>query len=885
MELDIAAQSLQTRFEEQGKIKDIEDAIELFREALHLRAPPDPDRGASLNKLANGLYHRFMQQGDSSDINEAVELHREALALDGPPHAGWGRLLNNLANIITTRFERQGDGKDLDEAIALHREALALRAPPHPDRGISLNNLAKVVLTRFEQRGDSKDIDEFIELNKEALALCEPPHRARANALNNLANAVQRRAEQRGDSRDIDEAIEVHREALALLPPPHPNRGAVLNSLADTIRTRFEQHRDSKDIDEAIEIHREALALYPPPHPNRPTALTALALSLTAMYAHSKNPGDLDQACALFKEAATYAWSSPYTRFHQACFWARNAARYAHISALAAYRTAFMLLPKAIPLHRNLTSRQEILLAIQPTTLPSEAATCAVNFSQFHTAVEFLEASRSVFWSQALQLRMPLDGLAEIAPDLDRRLAVLSRELEKVSFRDTSRNLFTDTQHQVISVESEGIRCHQLNEAWEEVIKSVQMLPGFQDFMQPKSINALKQAAISGPIIVLATSDSTCFALIVTTKEVQCLRLPTLTLAGVELLANLCRDLLSPAFDLDTFVAKNEHGNHPKNQSELVVQLFGAQEGSINVDPNNVFQALLAVLWKTIVKPVLDALNFQISTDPPRLWWCPIGPFAFVPLHAAGIYGTAITDCASDYVVSSYTPTLTALLDRPVETSTLFKMTAVIQPQAPNCSPLPGAREELNKIAERVPNRWLTALGDTTPATVKSALIHLWESQIIHFACHGTQDLEHPLDSGLILSDGCLTISEAMRRPEGDNVLNVHKCMSLAFLNADETAKGDKNIPDEAMHLAATMLFAGFRGVVATMGAISDLDRPKIVDTFYEHLFKSCDPPSSPPVLPDLRQAAKALHLAIAKLREEPDIPFRRWVPFVHYGL
>jgi CHAT domain-containing protein len=41
--------------------------------------------------------------------------------------------------------------------------------------------------------------------------------------------------------------------------------------------------------------------------------------------------------------------------------------------------------------------------------------------------------------------------------------------------------------------------------------------------------------------------------------------------------------------------------------------------------------------------------------------------------------------------------------------------------------------------------------------------------------------------------------------------------MTLAFLSACETAEDDKKVSDEAMHLAATLLFAGFRGVVATM--------------------------------------------------------------------
>jgi CHAT domain-containing protein len=95
--------------------------------------------------------------------------------------------------------------------------------------------------------------------------------------------------------------------------------------------------------------------------------------------------------------------------------------------------------------------------------------------------------------------------------------------------------------------------------------------------------------------------------------------------------------------------------------------------------------------------------------------------------------------------------------------------------------------------------------------------MHLRESAIVHFACHGIQDLKHPLDSGLILTDGRLKVSEIMRRPENEKASNVKNTMSLAFLSACETAKGDDTVPDEAMHLAATLLFAGFRGVVATM--------------------------------------------------------------------
>ncbi|KAJ7212597.1 hypothetical protein GGX14DRAFT_361529, partial [Mycena pura] len=64
-----------------------------------------------------------------------------------------------------------------------------------------------------------------------------------------------------------------------------------------------------------------------------------------------------------------------------------------------------------------------------------------------------------------------------------------------------------------------------------------------------------------------------------------------------------------------------------------------------------------------------------------------------------------------------------------------------------------------------------------------------------------------------------------------------------------------------------------------------DDDGPKIADKFYEYIFQGCDTDSNPPILPDLTKSAEALHNALAELRTTPGVSFRRWVPFVHYGL
>jgi CHAT domain-containing protein len=151
-------------------------------------------------------------------------------------------------------------------------------------------------------------------------------------------------------------------------------------------------------------------------------------------------------------------------------------------------------------------------------------------------------------------------------------------------------------------------------------------------------------------------------------------------------------------------------------------------------------------------------------------------------------------------------PTIGSLLrDSALPATNSFQMMVVIQPKT-----LLYASQELRNIAARVPNDCLVKLGITgTPASVETVVSHLSAVSIAHFACHGEQNARNPLDSCLILDDGNLKVSQIMQQST-PNAL-------LAFLCACQTAMGDEKIPDEAIHLGATMLFAGFRGVVATM--------------------------------------------------------------------
>jgi CHAT domain-containing protein len=133
-------------------------------------------------------------------------------------------------------------------------------------------------------------------------------------------------------------------------------------------------------------------------------------------------------------------------------------------------------------------------------------------------------------------------------------------------------------------------------------------------------------------------------------------------------------------------------------------------------------------------------------------------------------------------------------------------MMVVIQPDTPGQKHLPCTLDELRKIEAHVPDNHLIKL---IRGSVKEAISHLPAVSITHFACHGRQNAHNPLESALLLHDGPLKVSQIMQQPMSN--------ASLAFLSACETAMGDDNLPDEVIHLGATLLFTGFRGVVATM--------------------------------------------------------------------
>ena len=228
-------------------------------------------------------------------------------------------------------------------------------------------------------------------------------------------------------------------------------------------------------------------------------------------------------------------------------------------------------------------------------------------------------------------------------------------------------------------------------------------------------------------------------------------------------------------------------------------------------------------------------------------------------------------------MVSSYTPTVQSLNERSTTTTASHKRTDIvlISPNTTDLSSIPFTRKEIHNLKALVDQFTIDALlledAEATADNVKREMnAHSW----VHFACHGIQDMNDPLMSGVHLHDGRLELLEIMRQKISNP--------ELTFLSACQTSKGDLKLSEEVVHLAAGMLAAGYRGVIGTMWSISDMHGPEFATEFYQYLLRENGLGGL-----DSTRAAYALDYATRKVREtlgEDDTAFLTWVPYVHFG-
>ncbi|CAE6488857.1 unnamed protein product [Rhizoctonia solani] len=835
-----------TRFRHLGQLSDFEKSLEHRSCALELTPDGHPDLSSRHASLGMAYTDRFRRLGELNDLEKSIEHDYLALVLTPDGHPDMSRRHADLGMDYTDRFQRLGELDDLEKSMKHHSRALELTPDDHPvlsnrhvDLGVAYGN-------RFRHLGQLDDLEKSIEHRSRALELTPDGHPHLSGLHASLGVAYTDRFERLGELGDLEKSIEHDSLALTLTPEGHPDLSSRHAGLAVSYGIRFEQLGQLNDHEKSIEHHSRALELTPDGHPELSIRYFNQAESYFNHYHRTTNPSSLQHSLDSFRRASQVSTGAPRVIFQLALQWAALASKNPSLQCIEAYQAAIDLLPQFIWLGATTSQRYTDLSIAE--NLAINAAFAAILDSNPNLALEWVEHARCVVWNQSIMLRSPLDQLHSFHPDLAVRVEAVAKQLSDASSESPTSQSPTSSS---VDPEQVGQQRRRLAMEYSDLLAQTRKLPGFEDFLQPMRANALVHAARNGPIVVINCHKDYCDSLLILPGNDDIKHLPL------------------PNFN-------QEKAQNARSELEISLRRKGLRQRGFKVrlppGYKDGMSTVLLDLWKHVVEPVIDFLGLKndISVHTlPHITWCPTGALSFLPLHAAGDYDQPQSR-VFNYAISSYTPTLTALLaSTPSSFSHASRVLAIGQAKTPGHTPLPGTTRELECLRAHTSNKVEYSQLLDNQATTAAVLDAMEQHDWVHLACHAHQNVKDPTKSGFFLHDGTLDLASINRRS--------FKNKGLAFLSACQTATGDERLPDEAIHLASGMLMAGYPSVIATMWSVMDRDAPFVADKVYERLMKEGKVGNG--------EAGKALHYAVAALRDEVgEKEFGRWVPYIHIG-
>ena len=823
------------RWEQEDSVKDIDKAMECISNALTAGAN-NSAHPELVSILGSCQISRFQHLGNATDLEKAVENCYAAVssvdpAVDAGVQAG---NLNRLAFALFTRYQLQGDKTDSTRAKTYLQQALELCPLHHSRRPAILNNYARILGNLAKKSSDLSDLELSIKHFYEALDLCYAS--ARSIVLSNLTMVYIYRHELLDDPSDADVAFSLSKTSLELQPETHSLRGITFLFHAKAVIAMFPPKPTIVDTEIALDVLHAAREAFTPGHPVLLEMYREFSRVYFRRYSVTNNGADLEDAFKYRITAAQHSNGGSHFRLETALLWIEEAEKFNHPSLLDAYKSAVRILDLHLILKPSVDLRHDIIMT-QARSICVDATSCALRRQDVVGAVEMFEHSRGLFWTFMARLRTPLDELRASEPtgrDLADEFETLSRQLE------TPMTLGDEVEY--------GQRFRRIQRDWNAVVDKIRSTDGFDRFLLPPSHEDLRGAAIGGPVIILNASRHSCDAIIVL-ADAEPIHIPFKEGAFSDIVA------MSSEFD--------------RVRRDLRQYPIGSDCREKERDERRL-ASLLRGLWDLIVSEVVRRLEPHVPRNS-RIWWCPTGVFTSLPIHAAYPYRKG-QDGLSDIYVSSYTPTLSALIRSRNNRNTqqgVPGFVAIGQPNSAGYEVLPSIRQELDKVRQLLPQSMqFTELSDEA-ATREVALAALRTHTYAHLACHGQQLPGKPFDSHFAMRDGHVTLLDIIKIQFGHET-------EFAFLSACKTATGDANAPDEVIHLAAALQFSGVRNVVGTMWSVADDVVVYTVEAFYRAMVREDG-------VFDPSRAARALRAATRATKDR--VPLDQRIVFIHIGV
>jgi len=589
--------SYRHRFERIGELSDISEAISLQQRAVQLTPNDYADMPGRLNNLGNACLRRFECTGQLSDIEEAISTQQRAVQLTADGHADMPARLNDLGNSYRCRFERTRELSDVEEAILAQKRAIQLAPNDHANMAVRLNNLGNSYQRHFERTGEFSDILEAIPLQQRAVQLTANDHANMPACLNNLGISYRCRFERTRELSDISEAISAQQRALQLSPNGHAHVPGYLNNLGVSYECRFECTGELSDIEEAISAQQQAVQLTPNGHADMPVRMINLGTSYLRRFVHSDDPTDISIASSIHRKAAT-AFGPPSIRLDAARKWALLSMVYDPPQSLKAYGIAIDLISQLAGMDRTIEQRHTHLTEF--SNLTTSAASAAFSQGDIGKALEWLEQGRCLVWSQLNQLRTPVDKLREHDEHLAQRFVDISSALELSGARRRLESLDIDAPlSQKMALQNEAHTHVTLAGEWNQLLDDIRDIPAFHRFLRPpQMLDLLKDLPPDGPIILINVDKTHCDALALVSGVDAPVHIPlnTFTHQLASELRERLRDFLSSC------------GVRLRDEDRGPRAVFDD-----DVETLSEIHFILEELWRRVVKPILDGLQFSVS--------------------------------------------------------------------------------------------------------------------------------------------------------------------------------------------------------------------------------------------------------------------------------
>jgi hypothetical protein len=822
--LGALASATSALYERTGDDELLAESVQARRDALAAVPADHSDHALYLHNLGQALGALAARTGDPAVLGEAVQLARAAVAATPSDDPALAMRLAGLASLLDDLAERTGDAGPLSEAVSTARAALAVVSADDPSRAPLLEDLGAILTSLYGHTRNSALLKEAVQARREALATTPEGHLSRIGCLINLASSVQALATRADDGAATEEAARLVTDALAALPQDHPDRALCLHKLARFYRARARRSAESTDgyLDEAIGFARQSVAVTPTDHPDRMTRFASLADLLLLRSQDGREPAALAEALQLARQA---------------------------LSAV----------PPGDP---DYGRRRNLLGMVQFNRHRAAARTGGDNAAAAEAWQCFYDAARQPLASVRLRVnaylraaefageagRTPAEALACIEAAVGLLPGVLPGELDRPDqeYEIGSVSYLASDAAQAAVTAGRPDRAVELLEQTRGVLVAEELdRRAGHDHRAPLTMSELSAVAAGGPVVYLYTGELRCDALI---------------------LAAPVRDGAGQVRHVPLGLSAAEVWERAGRLSTLVGLEPGERPDTAEVAVQREVLAIIDWLRERVTGPVLAALDYDRPPDGehsrPRVWWCPVGVFAFFPLHAA-----CLEEVASSYAFSARS-LRNARSQPPPAAEQASAPLVVAVPSAPGVPPLPGASLE----AEAIARLFLRTVRLERP-TAKAVLAALPGHPVAHFACHGSMDPDEPGRSQLFLDDHA-----AAPLTVGD-IGELRLAGGLAFLSACETAVTTSGLANEAVHLTGAFQLAGYQHVVGTLWPVADLASVRLARDFYAALTV----PGAPGTI-DVSRAATALRDATRRLRDRyPHWP-TFWAGHIHTG-